>query len=1665
MKNLRFHRSLTPKTFESIVYGSSATKKSSQGWSEEARLYGIFIDLSKVEFAEFSALAQIALLVENAARHSINVKIALPLAKPRKGETRFIEMCKKSGEPAKKVWAESAEKRILRRKKILEFMRYCGFRNAIKVSHVPESYDFVDIDFNYDRAEDDIDGFQVAKQSFPSPLSDSDEDDENYYLSSIFPLGWFAPMTGEDLMRSKNFAAHVLHFKNMGISERDAKAIVGTVFCELIENVYHHAREKTVPINCEPYALVGAIALDPGKYKMKPENFRPCLQEFVKWSTHTGSPVIRIVVGDSGNGIPRVLSPYFRSENEKEIPHLTSKEKPLRKVEKILFWSFNRWSTSNVETALIKRGTRGLWLVQRFVRSYHGMMSVRAEDAMLGLRFEDQYEGLPFRDRNLRFIPGTLLDVCLLPQVPIFDKKQVIARAPALHKVEFAVVNCEVSDTGGLSEKDQEQLVSHLAKATVNEHKCVIASLDVTPLSSRAAQDVLIDIIRPACELANPGALAIVCTGFVHQQIEVASESIEASREDLADSHLKQLGIPPLSDPVLLLDARGNAKWFGGNPDLRRILEALQMAKDCELDGQTVQTIIPDSEKMAQLYRWFRDQPDLVREIPNGGIGLRFTIADINDRLLNQIQRRLGNAVQQGQQESVRKGEFRTPTLQYVKRWINVEQLLKGEIGIGLASCALARKLEFTGLLELKEDISLVRVDTASSEITFRLSECLGVEGRPHSMPGELDAYSHPEVPQVPHGTRVVLCADLILSGNTVTRAISELLRWEVEPVAVACVLDARTNKDPWVNCLGRKFPLTSLAEIDVIIQQSASRKVINIDPVLREPISSHITLSEPEYEISPDILLQWCQEQDGTLCFGHIERSIGRHFTSYLNAEKLFEEGSPHSEEILDRFINHVVGWLRERDAEHIEIGKQNKLAIEIWYPGTASDFAGKIATRLRTNLLDCHPDIWVARMRGIRRAVFAGRWVFPQEVEPVYKDAHVFIIDWGSMTAHTVQQMMRLSAEAGAASVKTMVFLSQMPIEDEIVLRRVPAIKGVKWLNGGSGRPTLNQQIPLFEDEKMRPVENGREFEEKIIPAKVVFLSALRLGYYPPRECPICKVREALENEEHLCPTELLREHGTETKVQLKQKEREEVFRERQRDLYGMAISSEEIADILKIKRQLEMALRSTEKRECIRSELVRLQSESNERCQQYKIAWIRLLATEAIWLKLPPLRFDDLRKMAKRIAMDIALGEGVPSLDHRLRRQGIIVLRGASKDDFVRELPRLLESSISERGLVQQMFYETFTYLRKPYHHQSAEAFEGILRSLRKCRDYLRGLNDEFEYHFEYIHTVSSLIQAVQFLQERSGFKEITPREAWRRLQERYQQPMLSHHSVIGRIFDIIIPLQEPIDRGRVPEHEAWKIAMEAWEDCNSFLSTNVLPFLSSLKKVLLGEYFVSKMRVGELEYLSSLMEEDIPYQGLQLSQLLYDFAKNPQLFLRSDKREKCKQLVDWWYKFFLKADVGEHRLGIRSSRLLQFLAGCPSNLKDTVEKALLYMERRGYAFDLYDENFEGLHVQVFCAEELLVNTISHIIENAAGEKHADPRRKKDVPTIFFDLTESDERYDKVVLKVFNDGTRATYPIGQGLRSLDSQLRSFDACVQGQSLSGDSWSYQAEIHLLKE
>ena len=1693
---LRFGRTLTPVNFERVFRGSRSFSKREKGWTKQARDLGILIDLSRVEHAEFSGLARVALVVEGAARWGIHVCVALPLCQLREGEKRFIQEFSASHDPQKEALARIVKERPNIRERVLGFMRRTGFIRVINVAHVPDSHELVEVRDDYDvsievavepdeTGLDDIGATGGHARSDRAP--DSDSSLTSIHFRHIFPLQWVSLET-EDRKTEAHFLEGILGLTDtdLGLSLPDAQMMGDTIVQELAENVQVHAHDKTKDPShgnpsCAPRALVGAILLDPEKYgraakEYGGENqFSLGFKDFWRDLLAQESPLARVVVGDSGRGIPEALKEHFRQKNEKEIPieHFSDELTP---TEKVLFWAFNRWSTSEKRGDPDERGTRGLWLILRLVRAYRGSVSLRAETAYVGFTFMKEARGLPIRNPRPGAVPGTLVDVCLPTRRKKEDSRRDIPWVQSDTALpEFDLIPVAGGTASALDRQEEEQIITSLAMGVPGKEPrwIVVASDERTTGSVRETEHAIERLLAKLSRLANHGAVILLLPRIPREVLQVAVEAISEARKTKArKAHLAlDLGAHGSyirEEPILLLYAPGSPLCVGGSMIVEQIIRHLLQPKRPHAQVSDLSSGLPTGTTPEDLERALRDVTDWIQPGEDQSLRLRYPPAALDAEIADEVAKRIASAIRESPSEhGVRRGYFRTPTLAYVNRWIDTKTLLDKTVGIGTAAYVLAGKIRNHPRLKGLKNVEVVRTDTASTEIARCVARCLDFPEPKYLMPGELDAYSPHEAPRVPEGTRVLLCSDLVLTGNSVERALADLIRWGAIPVGVACILDAREERAH----LSGKIPVASVTEVAISANANDTNQWVDIDPVMHEPSSlerEHVSpafavVDEPEvpsgvsslwapYDIPPEVTLRWCSEVEGSLCYDHIVRPVGRHFPIYLNAMKLLREHKEARKIILGRYVRHVQRWMGSHKSLPERDGSLIHTSLEIWCP--SGRMSRKLADRLRQELVDNSQIQHILPVREIPRAAGAGRWVLPLIIEQTGDPAHVIIVDWGAITATTVQQLTRLAAWSGALSVRAIVFLSQMPLEDELQLTGLRSVSGRRLVpkNGESGDRDMATQTEYVEG----PVE-----------CEVTFLSSIALGIFSRAMCPTCEILRTLDSASEGTLPNLLQEHAQDVEERWREVEREDALsRKDQSDFYRVPVRAREIADVLEWRGVLDAALLSTGRRfECAN----RLTSEAEDpKSPGKKTALVRLLATEPLWLKLPPLRLADVRKTVARIARGLALDAG----NHvGVREQAVVVLRAASKNMFLESLPNILKGCGEERRLVRQLLFGVLTFLRRSYHEQ-ADRLDLAYKKLSECGKILApgkqpgtGQEGAQSRHYDLVACVRFLASMADLVRTRLGVTEARPKEIWRMLREDYAEPLMHHDPLITQGAAIRTPLSSQAYIENPPSQDDWRGYLAKWNACQDTLVSRVLPRLERIGEILLSDHYSRRLEAAAFERLKSTISDRTPLGLSRLGDLLADFARKPGLFRDERRRREYTEEVTWWYGLFLQKEGGDGSGALQLAKIADFLLGCPANLAEALKEILMEVRNEGFSFEHSGPDPGVLDTDVFCDRQFLRSVLKHIVKNALETKHRSREALGKTIRLCIKLVVDEKAEDdRMTLVVKNDGTkrRTSGEKGYGLIALNRQLRPFGAKAEGDIIGQGQWTYEARLEV---
>lgn len=888
-------RALVPSQLEQRLTGARVLLKEGRGWSPSAHSRGLFFDLSRVEWVELGALVQLVLLVDSALREHIPLTLALPLGRLRQSEMRWL------GRLSTSKAAEAARRPLERRLRVRSYLEHLQLLEALNPVHLQDLSKNLTILQGFDSSEmADVRQILKEEQDLARQLSPKQTSHEEWPLNErqyrhVFPLNWFS-IEDSSKMQALSWAfANVIGSPWRGLETVDANTLANVVLYELVENVKDHS-------GTSGWALVAAWAR-PRRFPAKTHNYYNCEHPYLEWVNQGNSPVVEIVVGDSGVGIQARLRKRFnetRAEGIEPWPEIPGTD------ERLLLWAFNRWSTSkDLEKS---RGTRGLYRVDRVVKKYQGLITLRSSGVLAGLDHGGAaYDAPIYETTPLAHIPGTILRVRMPALREEFPHRTELPRRPA--SLAFLTLDFGVIAQESFTDRHRQKIMSALRKLPSDQPVCLIITIRGAIGSPKGVEAV----IREAMELRHPVTLVLLGLPGGLNVLENAVDSINTAYEahnfgfeGKGSQHYE------VWDPVLVLSEPTRYFWAGVTSDERKILTSLSESRGGWLPVNEFRTLISDPKIRRQVLRSFRNDPGLIQIREDGGLEIAITVEGI----VREVSSLLIEHVETRRSGVVKGGPFRTPTLHTVDYWLEVEKIFETlEISPELAGFCLASLVRRPEIYPVGGHVEVV-VDSSVPVERARCIASYAGSGDPQMVPVEARAVGASSLRMVPRGTRVIVHCDVLLSEESARRCISQVLRDEAIPIALSCVFDARESAAE-VELWGVKTPVFSLARVCMLVSDNHLNGIRNINPVTRrieeeeedeekeEDVASNEAssgLHEPLWQIAFDAK---------ALNFTHLRRSSGRHFTFSVDADRLALEPV-----VLEAFQREVMGLVPARRA-----------------------------------------------------------------------------------------------------------------------------------------------------------------------------------------------------------------------------------------------------------------------------------------------------------------------------------------------------------------------------------------------------------------------------------------------------------------------------------------------------------------------------------------------------------------------------------------------------------------------------------------------------------------------------------------------------------------------------------------------------------------------------
>ncbi len=1581
---------LTVEAWESRLSGAGSPFTGADGWRPEVAAEGFRLDFASVEFVHFETLARALVLLDAAVRDGVRASVVLPT-----GHLPVVEAGEREEPAGGGIAFESLERRVARQARAREearaFMRDVGFLEALHASHWPDGAV---------RVEDSAAPWlgQPGPESTPGVAPTALDEAKLLRRRRILPFRWVSVdahgAVAADVLRDAQ-----RRFKDMGLSRSDARAITLAVVSGLVENVGLHAASGPPRTT---YALIAAVLVDDDVYVGRGRDLPRAAQELADAlaSGVPGGQVLQLVVADSGIGLFRRLS-LDRDPSADRVP-----------TRDLVLQAFERNIAGKGSDG--QAGAVGLWRVARLVRSYHGSVVTRSADAAIG----KVYPGSTvedFDEPQPAWAPGTVVEVTLVIRDYLTRALSVPWewRSSARADTRWEVIPCEFDPEHGIGDADRARLDEAALLAQDGGRSAgVVATIAVRQadhaLSDAAVQTALSRALHVASLTPHQATVVLVFPNADPRLLDLMVAGLNVDEEQ--EWELTQWSRTP--NPILVLSASGAPLWCGGSVCLRAVLEGLTAAGGALPVADVVRLWAAAGRAPEELWPTLGRHSHLIT-VTAAEVILHVSAGDAVRALGDYVRDTLAEAIGQSG-PGVVPGLFRTPMLRLADRWIDVDSLVRGTVGVDLAAFLLARVVEEAALADQEHDGSLVvaRAPTTPTQLAAQLSECLYRDGRYYDLPGELDLDGIPVSEQVPRRANVVICADILATENTARRAAAALVGNRAVPVAVACVVDTRTHSGP-IRMFNRDIAVLSLVTAEVAVPPRAGAVPVDINPIHRRPVAPDEVGTPPRTPITEETLLGWCAKDDDSLRLGHVE-SIprARHFSAYPQLDHLLF-GKGVSDEVRSAIRHSVHDVTRQWEADGPGAGGLGR--CRIWHPGGPVDYAAKLAQLVRSVLVE--EGTTVTDVLPIPRAVAGNRWMFPASLPAPRELGTVVVVDWGALSAKSIHQMIRLAAEAGASAILALVLLNQLGDQESDVLRAVSALRARR---SGRARPA--------------------------VPTEVRFLATSSLGRMAVPDCSLCETRDLYEEYAESAPR-ALRGHAKRLWERTRLRTRTEVFGEVPVDLFKVPIRAEDMADYLRWRGLLLRALEDTAARQEVLDRIGGLDdidTEAVPRAKWTRDSLVRLTAAEQNWLKLPPLRFADARE---RLAAICETAVRRSQTGHAwFRTQAVMVMAAAKPETFVELLPKLLARAVAidERELSDQLFLECHRLLRRPLEDMPID--HAALRSaLIRCRDRLESLlgPGDTDVVRKSVGVVKELLAVVD---AKAWPRPRNPQHGWWLLHEELSRHVQDHRmeAVLLRVRDFVEDLvfaQPPPPRSRE--------ALSDWEQCRTQLCQRALVNMTALTDIIAGDYVSDRVgRQDQRRLLAAISDPD--FSELQrVHDQLEDMIDRPWTPTDPDWLREHRHLLArlrWWHRMFTATHLDDGRTAV----FVELVESAPVVPGPRVDRVV---QGAGVDFATLAREI-GDRTEVFCPASLLDEVVTHTIANI--RQHGGGAA---TPIVRVEYSVCEGR--RLALVIRNTGTRPSTQPGHGLRTLNDKLRPFGGSITATALD-DEWTFATEIGL---
>ena len=1501
------------------------------GWSSDSQKNGLLIDLSQVRWVELGAAAQLVLLIESAKKQGLKIMIVLPLNKLNKGENESLEKSKGNSDTEFQRKSEVFEGLRLSREYAKNYLSNIQFQRAAICPHIKIGE--VKFTENYQFEAEKTSESETERKSTTEILRRIRRPEEIGY-KFLIPLTWLkVKQHNHSLDFIEEKFTDVLSQPERGLDTIDAQAIKNVIINELLKNVREHSK-------CDD-ALIG-VALQPSRI-LTANDYLLCERNFIEWTSKANTNYISIFFGDTGDGLCRTLQPAFSSISNERLNDCN-----------IIRWAFDKWSTRKTDEVL--RGTKGLYRILRIINKYNGLIAIRTARENAGFQkggLESSkfiYQTENKKKPNIGLLPGTFLKMQFSP----FKELTKFNIVPHLARYK--------------PDEDYKWLTKTIRLDTTNPRETFSNALSVKKIFGEKKTNALILIDSKNCKLLKPDEIeeaiknhllhlsearhpnGVVVYGFPTgwENIEAIVNSVNSLIQEKrikpeVDSEAAHPDKEDIYDPVLVLGENRQFCWVGDDSNIISCLNELyrsEQAKEKITELDSFSSL--DSKAQTRVLQYFMSDDAVVTL--EYGQALRFNFSNLKNHFSEQLKLKLDETIKEHRENQK---YYVTPNLRHVKYWVSIDNLIKDDLkGYAFALSSALKEID-SALPENLSNYKILIDNQDSFQLAAEFSGWIGIPTKNIvNFNDEVDGRLPRRNPIFEEKDNVIILTTIISTKETARRSLKAVLRDLANPIAVLGIINQ--SSDELIATWGKEIPTISLINnVDFEISQEEISKQ-NLQPIFKAPFGYN---DEPfDSETKPDKEIEKIYNlitEQKALHFSHLGKTNSRHFTFYLSATRLLNDEEKSEKLIYGKFYDRIKEWLDDIKAT----------AFDIWRPTPdfkLSNPVNKIASKISNHFAQ-KGKYYCNNISEIKRAANYGEWTLinPSEYQ-MNPSANIVVVDWGSLTGNTTQQMINLAAQEGKKNILVCILFSQLPSKEEEFLLNIKEVKGLKKEN----------RQGLFE----APV-----FSEISSAVSVNFFYRLPLKNYESADCPVCEHIHALREFE--IKGEHMSDFYTKRRERLKIKDKDKTDLPPQ-DFYAndnIFLDSEVILNMFKFRVLLQEALLSTMKRKQIEDYFVRIfqnieKEKINSKSEVYSILYF--LSTEIMWMQKPPLVFLSIRKTLSNIAKTIATWKlddarnfffDEPTLV-RYKFAAISVLRSSDKNEFNNSIHDIFASARREdsysHSITQNLFYHTYSYLKRQY-HTSSQYIDIVIKNLDLILKE-NNLNSKLK----------NVIIFLRYFAEKRKFEIAIPSETKMSVFSSYKKQIIDNYGLSYKHNNVSDDFTEvkPIDYMQLLQthHEKnlsednlrsivdnsgfinWLgIVPKRWSDVAAYLNNVVINHFGKLDDLVNSKLFSASDTLFATFIRQILSEKKLFGVNDELTFHINDIITNPSILGSRDFFNRYINTWNFYYQSFMHVNVNAPSL---SCPLVKIAEQTPCNFVEAFNKSIGESKRKAISQDI-------------------------------------------------------------------------------------------------------------------